>query len=205
MSRATRVNNNKCVWKASGTSYSVYTLRVGVLVFPYGVCVHVWGLQRVYEHGLWVGKCGVRVLAASAVHRCIYWRGQALTRHTNTHPPLSGLCHGLPSPHIWMLLLPFSAPCTAPRIHSAVHCNYTGNYENIATPKMGFIRSARRMWSLQPIFKVKYKKKYIFSHQSVTLSKDDDDEGGLHSTYWSQLFLTGIDPGLAPPQMEESK
>lgn len=64
--------------------------------------------------------------AVTAVFICV--PGQRLTRHTNTHPPLSGLCRGLQrpervsltSPHIWMFLLPLSVPCTRPDYYCVI-------------------------------------------------------------------------------------
>lgn len=99
---------------------------------PLKVFVHVWALQQRHAW-IRVRKCGVRVCSSPQLFTSVFiWGGQALTRHTNTHPPLSGLCHSLlrpgpvilTSPHIWILLLPFSAPA----FHPAQHQKYTQPY-----------------------------------------------------------------------------
>lgn len=136
------------------------------------------------------------------------WGGQALTRHTNTHPPLSGLCHGLLrpgpviliSPHIWILLLPFSAPA----FHPAQHQKYTQPHTVITQEMMKTIQLPKwdssevheeALSRLQPpLREFKWNIKiYVLSH----LNKD--------AGYWFHVFLTGMDAGLTPPQMEESK
>lgn len=149
--------------KLTGASYSINTVSVSVCI-PLWICVHMWVLQRVYEHGYEWENVSYVCSLPQLFTVVIIWRGQVLTRHTNTHHHHSGFCHGLrrpgpvilTSPRIWILLLPLSAPCTSPKIHSAVYWNYTGIYENISTAKMGFIRSAWRMWSLRPPFQMKY-------------------------------------------------
>lgn len=169
---------------------------------PSWPCVHVWALQRVSEHGYeWENVA--YVCSAPQLFAAIFiWGGQALTRHTNTHLRLSGLRRGLQRPgpviltrtHIWTLL---------PALHySAAHaintlnCDYTGNYEK------HFNRSARGTRSTGPVWNeiLKYSCFFVEGRHLLWLWRRTPKH-----TYWSQLFLTGRDSGLAPPQMEESK
>lgn len=106
--------------------------------------MHIWASQRTHEQR----ENATRVCTLPQLFAAIFiWRGQALTRHTSTHPLLPGLCHGPPRPdpvtltrtHIWMFLLPLVAPST--HTHATVDPHIHCNYKHISTAKNGIYQS----------------------------------------------------------------
>lgn len=86
-----------------------------------------------------VRKCGLRVLGASAVRRCIYLRGSGADpahKHSSPsqwappRPPETQSCHSYLDTHLDALT---AILCT---LHTAINtltCDYAGNYENVST------------------------------------------------------------------------
>lgn len=154
---------------------------------------------------VWVMKCGLRALVASAVHCCIYLRGSG-----------ADPAHKHSSHSQWALSRP---PETRTRqSYFATHLDaLTATLCILHATENTLSRTLQLHWKLWKHFNSQngiHRKCTAHSlkwnirvnraphrHEKMTFRKDAKS-GNM---YWFHFFLTGMDSGLAPPQMEVSK